>query len=69
MKSLITLNKFLLFAALLFIALPFAKSLKAQTAPPGVSFIMVTFDQPPTDVVVEKADLRYDKKICPQLSY
>lgn len=67
MKSLITLNKYLLFAALLFIALPFAKSLKAQTAPPGVSFIMVTFDQPPTDVLVDKADLRYNKKFA--LSY
>ena len=64
MKSLMNLHKYFLIAALLFIALPVTKSLKAQTAPPGVSFVIVTFDQTPTNVVVEKADLRYNKKFA-----
>lgn len=64
MKSLINKYKYLLFAALLFVVLPAVKSLKAQTASPGIDFIMITFDQPPTNVGVEKADLRYNKKFA-----
>lgn len=37
---------------------------KAQTAEPGINFIMVSFDQAPTNVVVEKAPLRYNKKFA-----
>ncbi len=39
------------------------KSIQAQTptAEPGVNWIMITFDQPPTTVTVEKAPLRYNK--------
>ncbi len=36
----------------------------AQTAPPGVQFILVSFDQPPTSVTVEKTPLRYNKKFA-----
>ncbi len=37
---------------------------KAQTAEPGINFIMVSFDQAPTNVVVAKAPLRYNKKFA-----
>jgi len=37
---------------------------KAQTADPGINFILVNFDQPPTNVTVEKAPLRYNKKFA-----
>ena len=36
----------------------------AQTAPPGIDFVMVTFDQPPTSFSVQKAPLRYNKKFA-----
>ncbi|HOI32662.1 MAG TPA: hypothetical protein PLC47_07845, partial [Bacteroidales bacterium] len=37
---------------------------KAQTAQPGINFIMVSFDQAPTNVEVAKAPLRYNKKFA-----
>ncbi|NOU47911.1 MAG: hypothetical protein HOO86_12750 [Bacteroidales bacterium] len=43
--------------------LGFNKPLYSQSPPadPGVSWIMITFDQPPSTVSVEKAPLRYNK--------
>ncbi|MDY0077107.1 MAG: hypothetical protein RBR87_07495 [Bacteroidales bacterium] len=64
MKTLMKIHIYILIAALLLIALTVTKPLKAQTAPPGVSFILVTFDQPPSNVMVEKAPLRYNKKFA-----
>lgn len=44
--------------------LSFNKAVNAQTADPGISFILVSFDQAPVNVVVEKAPLRYNKKFA-----
>jgi len=40
------------------------KPCNAQTADPGINFILITFDQAPTNVSVEKAPLRYNKKFA-----
>jgi hypothetical protein len=44
---------------------PSEKPLLAQgVGEPGIQFIMVSFDQPPSNVTVQKAPLRYNKKFA-----
>lgn len=46
------------------IVCPFKLIGQAGTAPPGIQFVMVAFNQPPSGVTVQKAPLRYNKKFA-----
>lgn len=43
---------------------PFQVNGQTSTSPPGIQFVMVTFNQPPSSVTVQKAPLRYNKKFA-----
>ncbi|MDA3944069.1 MAG: T9SS type A sorting domain-containing protein [Bacteroidetes bacterium] len=64
MKLIINLYRYSLFAALLATSLFAANTISGQTSEPGINFIMVTFDQQPTEALVEKSPLRYNKKFA-----
>lgn len=62
-NNVFTVLSFLLTAVLLLNV--FEEQIAAQqTGPPGIQFVMVSFDQPPSFVSVEKAALRYNKSFA-----
>lgn len=64
MKKYCILHRFLLPLAIVLIIGFGRNTLAQQTGPPGIQFVMVSFDQPPTSVTVEKAALRYNKSFA-----